>query len=277
MKNVSFEKPSAYLCPRIIGVESRYIYYGGDQAWYPRNTAYKGGCAPVCASNILAVLVDKFKQFQENFQLHIDDEHFVSQDEYLALMQKLYKFMHLREVPVLNAIYDGTSRSNKLFSYLPTNLGTDISAFTRNVIKYALKHDVYLQYRSLSTPYCGYIRGLTFIKMALANGYPIALTITNRKVYCNLMDRPYMQTGSPRKIKKHFVTITDIKESSDSGSPILTITTWGKTGTIAYTDLYKSWQSPLAFGSAMVYFTPTKSIHATKRALIQSYGILFKR
>ncbi len=277
MKRNSLERPTAYLCPRIVGVENHYVHYGGNQAWYATNTAYKGGCGPVSGANVLTVYADKHPQYQEVLNLHIDDKHFVSQDEYLALMESLYKSMHILEVPLLSNLYNRLSRNNKVFNFVPVTFGTNISSYTCNLLKYALKKDIYLQYRSMSTVFCNYIRGLTFIKMAINNGYPVVLVNTNRAVYCNLFERPYMPVGSIKKIKRHFITITDIKEPADGTSPQLTITTWGKTGNISYADLYKAWQSPLAFGSGMVYFNTAKNKRTTKRAIIKSRTILFKR
>ena len=277
MKHTTLEKSSAYLCPRIISVENRHVYYGGDQSWLPRNTAYKGGCAPVCGANLLSVYADRNPQFQENLNIHVDEKHFIQQDEYLSMLQEIYSTMRLREVPILNHIYDNLSRSNRIFKRIPTNFGASLCHFTRGVLRYGLQKNINLQYRSRSTIFCSYTRGLTFIKLALANGYPVVLLTTNCKFPYLLHDRPYMHDGTQLHMHRHFVTITDIHESITGQGPELVITTWGKTGTIAYRDLYHSWKSIRSFGSGMVYFIPAKNVKTTKRALMRAFTILIKR
>lgn len=273
----TLEKPFAYLCPRIVGAEQRHVYYGGDQAWFPRNTAYKGGCGPICAANILTVYADKNPQYQANLGITIDEKHFIAQDEYLHMMKDIYKAMYPIEVPLTSNIYDKCSRSNKVFRYLPATFGVTMAHFARGVMRYAASKNIYLQYRSRTTIFCSYTRGLTFIKLALANGYPVVLLTTNNKFPFVTHERPYMTTGTTHKMARHFVTITDIKETDDAQGPTLTITTWGKTGTIAYKDLYRSWNSIRSFGSTMLYFTPAKSKRVTKLSMYKTFTILLKR
>ncbi|MFI3170947.1 MAG: hypothetical protein R3Y58_01045 [Eubacteriales bacterium] len=276
MRQNKLEGISEYLCPRIVNVETNHVYYGGDQSWLPRNTAFKGGCGPVCGANLLTTYADRYTQFQEHLGLHINEKHFINQDEYLKLLQEIYDTMHLREIPILNKIYDKVSRSNKLFKYIPTNLGTGICHFTQGILRFGIKKGMYLQFRSRSTMLCSYTRGLTFIKLALSNGYPVVLLSTNCKFPFMLYERPYFQNGTAKKMFRHFVTITDIRESTEGKGPELVITTWGKTGTIAYKDLYLSWRSLKSFGSSMVYFIPAKSHKSTKLAMLKAYSILIR-
>lgn len=277
MSQHTLEKSTAYLCPRIVNVEKNYVYYGGDQAWLTRNSAYKGGCGPVCAANILTVYADRDSAFQSQLNMHINEKHFIKQDEYLALLQDLYNKMLILEVPLVSHLYNKLPRNTKLFRYIPCTFGTTITNFTQTTLRYAAKRDLNLQYRSLSAFFCGYTRGLTFIKLALANGYPVVLFATNSKYPCTIYDRPYLQAGTPKKISRHFVTITDIRESKDGVGPELIITTWGKTGRITYKELYRSWQSIRSFGSTLLYFTPAKNYRVTKRAILRSFLITFKR
>lgn len=273
----TLEKSTEYLCPRIINVEKKHVYYGGDQAWFPRNTAYKGGCGPVCAANILTVYADKNPELQKKLNITIDDKHFISQDDYLMLLEKIYKSMHILEVPILNNIYDSAARSNFIFKHIPCTFGTGITNFTHSVLRYAAKQDIFLQYRSMTNLYCNYTRGLTFIKLALANGYPVILFTTNSPVKFTLYERPYFQSGSSKKIFRHFVTITKIQELTNGQDHELYVTTWGKTGVISYNELYKTWQKIPAFGSTLLYFIPSKTPKASKRAILRSFTILFKR
>ena len=111
----SLDRPTAYLCPRIVSVEHHHVYYGGDQSWLLRNSAYKGGCGPVCGANILTVYADKNPQYQPHLNIVIDEKHFIAQDDYLQLLQELYASMHMREIPLLNRIYDKLPRNNKVF------------------------------------------------------------------------------------------------------------------------------------------------------------------
>lgn len=277
MKRNTLEKPSAYLCPRIVGAEQRHIYYGGDQAWFPRNTAFKGGCGPVCGANILTTFADRNPICQKKLNISIDEKHFIAQDEYLTLMQEIYQRMHPFEVPVINHIYDKCTRNNKAFRYIPSTFGVSMPHFTRGVLRYAASKEIYLQYRSRSSIFCSYTRGLTFIKLALANGYPVVLLTTNSKFPFTTYERPYMMNGATHTMRRHFVTITGIKETGNPDGPELTITTWGKTGTIVYKDLYRSWNSIRSFGSTMLYFIPAKSERVTKFAILKTPTILIRR
>lgn len=277
MKQYTLEKPSAYLCPRIVSAEHGKVYYGGDQAWFPRNSAFKGGCGPICGANVLTAYADKNTKFQENLNISISNKHLISQENYLQMMKDVYKTMRPLEIPILSQIYDKCSRNNKVFRYLPATFGVTMPHFALGVLKYAASKNIYLQYRSFTSMFCSYTRGLTFIKLALANGYPVVLLTTNNKFPFITYDRPYMSTGTSHKMARHFVTITDIKETDGNKDPELTITTWGKTGTIAYKDLYRSWNSIRAFGSTMLYFIPAKNKRVTQFAMFKAITIFFKR
>lgn len=255
MSRISLDKPTAYLCPRIVSAENNRVYFGGDQTWFTRNTAFAGGCGPVAAANVLTVYADQHPECQEDLSIAINEKHFIPQEDYLSLLDQIYRIMHPMEVPVIRRIYDHVSRANKVFNKIPVTFGVNILQYILGVKRFAKRHYIYLHHRSLSTMFCGYMRGLTFIKLALANGYPITLLVTGSPVPYILYDLPYFQGGHEKALKHHFVTITDIRESANNNaSPELVITTWGKTGTISYTDLHRSWRSPRAFGSAMVYF-----------------------
>lgn len=277
MKKRTIGNSTEYLCPRIVSVENNLVYYGGDQSWFSRNTAYRGGCGPVCAANILTVFADQHPQYQEPLGITIDDKHMISQDLYLDLLQKLYDSMHIIEVPLLSKIYDKLSRHNKIFKKVPATIGTNIIGLTYSILRFSDKQGIPLQFKSRNCLFCGYTRGLTFIKLAISNGYPIVLLTTNNHFPFTTYERPYLSEGKAHKMAHHFVTITALKEYTDGRGPELIITTWGKTGTIFYSDLYKSWQSPLAFGSSMVYFIPAKSKKVTKRNILKSFTILIKR
>lgn len=255
MSRISLDKPTAYLCPRVISAENNRVFFGGDQSWFTRNTASRGGCGPVAAANILTVFADQHPECQELLSISINEKHFIPQEDYLSLLNRVYRMMHPLEIPILRRIYDHVSRTNKLFDKIPVTFGVNMPQYILGTKRFARRHYIPLHHRSLSTMFCGYMRGLTFIKLALANGYPITLLVTGNAVSYTLYDLPYFQGGHEKKLKHHFVTITDIRESADNtASPELVISTWGKTGTISYADLHRSWRSLRAFGSAMVYF-----------------------
>lgn len=277
MKSHTLEKPSAYLCPRIINAEKRHIYYGGDQAWFSRNTAFRCGCGPICGANVLTVFADRHSYFQENLNITINSKHMISQEDYLHIMQELYKSMLPIEIPIISQIYDKCTRSNKFFKHIPAALGVTLPHFTLGVLRYAASKDIYLKHRSCSLFYGSYMRGLTFINLALANGYPVVLLTTNNTFQFKTFDGQHTTVGTSHKMFHHCVTITDIKETGTSEGPELTITTWGKVGTISYRDLYRSWNSVRSFGAGMVYFTPAKNIKATKLSMLKTLGIFFKR
>lgn len=256
-----------YLCPRIVESNSNHIYFGGNQSWLSRNSAACSGCGPTSAANIFTSYAKNNSTYARDLGLIFHDNKIVTQDSYVALLNHIYKTLKPIELPVLSSIYDRLARNNKFFAKFPPTLGLNLLRYTRVVLRYGLQHNIYLQRRSLATMFCSYTRGLTFIKLALANDFPITMMTSFNTHAITVYDHPHLYNGRDEKMKKHFVTITDIRESKDNTSPDLIVTTWGKPATISYADLYKSWQNIRAIGSGMVYFIPVKNKKIARRSL----------
>lgn len=246
-----------YLCPRIKGSDEFQAYYGGDQSWLDRNTAFRSGCAPTCGANIITILAMNSPTFAKKLGVTLDKRHFISQDDYTAILNGIYKYMGIFEIPWFNKQYDQLPRGEKPF--FPVTMGTNMPLFAYGVKRYCKKHDIKLNYSIMYTRGTSYYRGLAFIKLALANGHPVVLLTSGSAFEYTMFERPYMQGPYKTTMKYNFVTITDVRESAIKDEPDIVITILGKTGLISYRTLYNSWQSPRALGSSLCHFS-TSSI-----------------
>ncbi len=263
----------AKICPRIASARGFYSF-GGNQAWFSRNSAYKGGCGPVSGANILLSLSLKYPQIKSALSIPIQKDRIIAEEYFIALMEQLYQTMNVLEVPILNRIYDNLSRQNKYCSKLPINLGIGACRFIRGVLLYGLKNDVFLKHYAISTMFCSYEKGLSFIRFALEKEFPISLLTTNNSYEFMLYDSESFDGGSMRKMHRHFVTITGICDKGNGTAPELIVSTWGKPGIIPFDVLHQSWHSPLAVGSTMVFFAPTNSKKNTQYSLLKAFAAL---
>lgn len=245
---------TVHLCPCILSESNQHAYYGGSQDWFTRNTAYKGGCAAVCGANVLSIYAENTPLFQELLGINVSDKRVISFDDYTRVLHELYSSIFMLEVPFLNKTCDKSPRNQKS-SLVPSTFGTNLPFFILGMKKYAKEHGITLDSQHMFTTNCNYLRGLTFIKLALSNGYPVVLLTTNNTFEYTLFSKAYFQAGANKTIKHHFVTITDIQTSGTKDNPDLIISNNGKTGKISYSDLHQSWQSIKSFGAGMVYFT----------------------
>ena len=269
--------PSTYLdlCPHIYDTQQNRIYYGGDQAWFIQNSKRSGGCGPIAAANILRLLAQSHPQILTRLGLSITSNNMITKVDYIQLAQKLYEQMFIKEVPGLNYLHNHYVHYNKHFKYIPSNFGIGISGFTSGVLRFTNQQQIPLNFRSCTPTHFTYTRGLTFIRLALANGYPLALLNTNKPIAFSLYKDSRKLEEKTYRLRKHFVTITGLTTIQEE--PALIISTWGQTGTILYKHLYAAWQSPLSFGSAMVYFIPAKTRLQSRRTRLRAYSILIKR
>lgn len=245
---------SFYLCPRIKGSDDFHAYYGGDQSWLDRNTAYRSGCAPTCGANIMTILAMNSPLFSERLDVTFDKRRFISQEDYTKILNGIYKYMGILEIPWFNKQYDQLPRESKTF--FPVTVGTNLLLFSMGVKRFAKKNNIKLDSCIMFTRGSSYYRGLAFIKLALANGYPVVLLTTGASFDYTMFERPYMQGPYETTMRYNFVTITDVRESTKKDAPDILITILGKTGLISYKTLYDSWQSPRAMGSGLCYFVP---------------------
>lgn len=247
---------TVYLCPRINRTLDHHAYYGGSQSWFLRNTQFIGGCAAVCGANVITIYASDAPEFQKRLGITIDKKRFISLDDYCKVMHSIYKRILMLEVPIINRLTDRVSREAKTNYILPSTCGTTMIFFILGMKSFARKYGLKLNSNSMYTTNCSYIRGLTYIKLALSNGHPVVLLTTNNTFEYTLYHKAYRQDAKSHTMKKHFVTITDIQESGIKDEPDLIISTWGKTGRISYKELHESWQSPKSFGSSMAHFVP---------------------
>ncbi len=246
---------TVHLCPCILRESDHHAYYGGSQDWFTRNTASRGGCAAVCGANVLAICAENTPSFQDLLGITINEKRIISFDDYTRVLHELYNSIFMLEVPFINKSYDNRKRSQKS-SGVPSTFGTTLPFFMWGMKKYAKDHGIVLKSRHMFTTNCSYLRGLTFIKLALSNGHPVVLLTTNNAFEYTLFSKAYFQAGTKKTIKHHFVTITDIQTSGQKDNPDLIISNNGKTGKISYKELHRSWVSIKSWGAGMVYFTP---------------------
>lgn len=242
-----------WLCPRIMSDDQSSVYYGGKSEWFVRNTAAKSGYGVVAGVNVLISLALKDSFYQKRFHISFDENNIIDQKNFTFLMYKLYLRMGIFETPILNLIYDKSRRDKKYI--LPVSFFANLPLFIRGMLHFSSKHNIALTYDSLYTLNCNYTRGLTFIKLGLSYGNPIVLLTTNNHFDFILYDEPYYQKPHKVTMKKTFVTITDIQETTSKNAPDLIVSIDGKMGRIPYSDLHNSWQSYKAYGSGMTYFS----------------------
>ncbi|MEF9839700.1 MAG: hypothetical protein RR275_03155 [Lachnospiraceae bacterium] len=266
-----------HLCPRIMDYQTNHISFGGNQAWLSRNTAALAGCGPISAANILVAYADVNPDYANQLGIFFYDDDIISQTDYVMLVNDIYHTLKPHELPILSQIYDFVDRNNKFFLHFTPYINLSMRRYIKGVLRYGLSQNIFLQFRGLSTLFCGYTRGITFIKLALTNGYPVTLLTTFNTHDITVFEHPHLYDGRVTKIKRHFVTITDIRESDTVNDTELIITIDGKTATISYTDLYKSWKSIKSFGSGLVYFIPAKDKRTVKKSIKKIKQLFFKR
>ncbi len=221
-------------------------YYGGDQAWFLRNTRAHSGCSHVAGVNMLLSMTGKFP---------------ISKEAYLRYMNEMYHCMGAFEVPIVRRFYDRASRDAKFFKRIPPSFGQNSTGYMLGVKRFARRHSMRLRAMFRPTFLCSYSRGLRFIRKGLAEcGAVTLLTGRNRhpltvysRIRTLLHADPYdLKDG----MRNHFVTITGIDDSSSKVK--LIVSTWGRIATIDYDALVKSWHSLKAYSSAMYYFKLVK-------------------
>lgn len=266
-----------HLCPRIIDSQTEHISFGGNQAWLSRNTAAKAGGGPISVTNIIVTYAKSNEDYAKHLNISFCDNGLINQTDYLILLNDVYRTVKPHEFPIFNRIYDRLARNNRFFTRVNPGFLVKLRKLSKGMLRFGLKKDIFLQPRTLSTLFCGYTRGLTFIKLAVSNGYPVALLTTSNSHSITIFDHPHLYDGRNEKMKKHIVTIINVLEVKSEASPELVITTWGKTATISYDELYKSWQSIRAIGSGMVYFIPAKDKKTVKKCIRKTRRLFYKR
>lgn len=220
-------------------------YYGGNQAWFPRNTQAHSGCGHIAALNSYLMLTHRFP---------------IDKATYVRYMNEMYRTMGAFEIPILRRIYD-MNKDVRICRRIPPSFGQSSLGFILGMLRFAKKRGLSLRSRFRLTFLCSYRSGLRFIKKGLKeNGAVTLLTARNRTpltLYSDFLNARSNPQGA-QKMHNHFVTITGIDESSSKVK--LLISTWGRIASIDYDDLVKSWHTPGALLSAMYFFSPKSVI-----------------
>ena len=250
---------------RVVGNDGR-VYFGGNQDWFQSNTRARGGCGPVSGANILLMTAWKQADTQKKLGVQISGDGVISQNDYISFMSDVYDTMGTWEIPVLKWVYDCCRRDNKFFRIISPNNGRSFYGYVKGVLRFGIQHDLYLKAHALSTIFCDYDTGLSFIQKGLEECKAVglltsynrhALTLFHGEYDCQ--DAPYYAKGG---MQNHFVTITGIDLSN--GKVRLAVSTWGRIAMIDYSELAASWQHKKALDSALIYWSPATSAETTE-------------
>lgn len=226
--------------------DNKKTYYGGDQAWFARNTQARSGCGHIAALNSFLTLTHRFP---------------IDKSTYIGYMNEMYRTMGAFEVPILRRIYD-MNKDVRICRLIPPNFGQSSLGFILGMLRFSKRRGLALRSRFRMTFFCSYRSGLRFIKKGLQeNGAVTLLTARNHHPLTLYSDRTSLSSApqkAGKEMRNHFVTITGIDETSSKVR--LTISTWGRIATIDYDDLVKSWHTLGALQSAMYYFIPKSAI-----------------
>ena len=229
------------LFPKIKSL-SGAVSYGGNQAWYESKAAAAGGCGAVSAANVLASLAASDPEVSRKLHISPGEGGVYSEQAYRSFMESIYRVV-----------------GSGFFFIKPFGVG--IARYTQKVLSYALHRGLCLRDHICVTTFASYNRPVRFIYQGLKDNGAVAL-LASWNSY--MVTFAYPKGVANAKIKNHFITITGIKKERN-GDYTLTISTWGKKGTISYREIYQSWQGFRAFGTALVYFTPGGSEASVRR------------
>ena len=260
------------------------VYYGGDQGWYSSNTRAFAGCGSVAGLNMLRILAHKYPEVFDDKKISPDlrrlKDETLYKDEFVYLMSGIYRKMLVAEVPLIRKIYDGTTRTNKVFKVIPSSLGLSLSGFITGMLRYCRNQGLFLHVKAMPTAFSSYDRGLDFIREGLKNsGSVVILTSLNRhplKMYNGNSGELKNGYDSRKGVRSHFMTITGIVEGKDGEPPLIKLTTWGRVATVPYDRLNRSWQNMRAFTSCLFYFTPVDSKSVVIKDMAGAYIVYAK-
>lgn len=258
--------------PLVANPENGVDFWGGDQRWFVRKAQRQGGCGPTAATNVLACMAAKDTAMAEKLGLTFLPDGRIEKDEYARFMEEVYRTVGTGEVPVWRNIVEKMKAERPPF---PPSFGRGAIGYEKGVLKAAKSKGIYLAAHRKTFSYLGYDEGFDFIKGALEAGHPVGfLTVWNRHpltVYWNGYEKP----GSVQKngVRSHFMTMIGLRAGKEAGKWDVLLSSWGRICTVGYDELCKSWQSPLAMGGEMVYFTPDSEQRA-KRDIVRAYGAL---
>lgn len=250
-------------------------FFGGNQGWYGRKTQRMAGCGPVAGANIAACMAAQNAKVAEALGVRFAPDGRLAKANYLQLMQEVYRVMGTLEIPLVNLLADRIDAPKR---GLISSFGQQAAGFALGVLRHAKKHGVYLQYTAEPAAWLCYNTGLQFIKNALAAGAPVALLTTFNRHPMQVYWQGYSAPPTPveRGMARHFVTLTGVRYEPCANCPQLLASSWGRVCVIDYASLHKSWQSPKAFGAALLYFEKSAGPAETNRQIIAAHTLLAK-
>ncbi len=228
------------------------VSYGADQAWFSSAAAALGGCGAAAAVNSLAALALHYPELSQKLGLPESSDGEFSREKFRIFMDKVCSCV-------------GTS----VFFGRPMGIG--IWRYTKSVLQYAASHDVFLESHVCVTTYVSGNLPVRFIKNGLAKCGAVAL-LASWNSYTAEFSGPCGTAEA--KIKNHFITITGMEKTAEG--LLLTISTWGKKGTVSYKEVFESWQGAGAVDTALIYFTPTGTKRSVRRQIAQAPLLLCK-
>lgn len=252
--------------------EKGAAYFGGNQSWFERKAQRLAGCGSVAAANILACLAAQNPEVAQKLGLEFTAEKQISKNDFLRFMQQAYDAIGTFEVPIWNNLAENSPKEKHL---VPLSFGRGGAGVENGILRFAQSKGVLLKSHQLVTSYAGYLQGLKFIQSGLVAGSPVCMLATQNRHPMAIYNQGYKLPPAPMPngSKSHFVCITGVRFNK-LNQPELLVSSWGKICVIPYGQLHKSWQSPKAVGSQMVYFTPATNAADTYRRRKMAYMAL---
>ena len=227
--------------------------YGGHQAWYPDRPARQAGCGSVAAANQLAVLAFGDKVVSERLCLIPEPNGSYTQSAFLSYMEGIYRRMGCG-------------------IRITKPVGITISRYVRSVIRYGIDRGLWFEPHILLTPYRSYEEAKEFLDKALDDGQAVTLALSWNEVPILFDDDRKPQL---RPVKNHYLTISGMEKGTGEDTA-LTISSWGRKGILQLKDLVRSWQSPKAVDTALIYFTADGSKVSSARAYRRARWLVLK-
>ncbi len=248
---------------------------GGSQAWYFSYTAQYSGCGAVAAAGLLAQLALTNPVYAAALGLTPPAGGHFSQAVYLPFQEEVYRTMGSRALPLLSNWANrrwqsaqsmeasknprlqarGKRMQTGVWANLPVALGHTAGSFCKGLLRYAGQKGLLLKPQRLNPAFSPYEPGLNFIRQGLALGLPVVVRSQFNAVPVQFCKLGFIAEGPPCQSRiPHFFTLVGLRRQN--GQTQLLASNYGRPALLPYNQLHKSWQSPLALGSALLYFTP---------------------
>lgn len=249
--------------------------FGGSQNWLSLPMGRYSGCGPVAVANLFAQLAATRPALAGPIGLSVRAGGPMEKEVFLPFMEKVYRIVGTRGVPWLSGRLNeanertrqmllsedpavqhrGLRRQKAWWNYLPVSFGNSAASLLKGVERYTRPRGFSLQEHLLYTHRLGYEEGLAFLREGLSAGVPVVLLTWLNRHEVRLYEGDF---APPVKITKntepHFLTVAALRPGGEG--PELLVSDRGMRAGVPYEALQKSWQSPFARGSALLYLTP---------------------